>query len=331
MPSVHPVCYVSGSAPVSCLDFHQPDHSPGQILAGDVEGRLYAWSLLSWECQQKIRIFPAGGCTFLRCIGDQIILQGRLTKGENSALVLMGLQDREGVSNWTKIWQADKEDYNHDGFCKGSNHGQVLALPLGTSDIQVCIKDEAQVKKLALLRLDSNVFGNLMSVKVSKIEDQIRILSGSENGCIHLWDWADALILAKFELAPMIPFALDFDSSSAQGFIGGDQEYVVSFKIQNGNFQKLCQREIPSKGISHAQIRKSGGKIVVSACWDSTIRVFSWVKPSQLKPLGALKFHSETIEAVQCARKPVASHGNKILIAAASKDKKISFWDIYNE
>ncbi|TRY68507.1 hypothetical protein TCAL_14228 [Tigriopus californicus] len=259
MPSVHPVCYVSGSAPVSCLDFHQPDHSPGQILAGDVEGRLYAWSLLSWECQQKIRIFPAGGCTFLRCIGDQIILQGRLTKGENSALVLMGLQDREGVSNWTKIWQADKEDYNHDGFCKGSNHGQVLALPLGTSDIQVCIKDEAQVKKLALLRLDSNVFGNLMSVK------------------------------------------------------------------------KLCQREIPSKGISHAQIRKSGGKIVVSACWDSTIRVFSWVKPSQLKPLGALKFHSETIEAVQCARKPVASHGNKILIAAASKDKKISFWDIYNE
>lgn len=331
MASVHPVCYVSGSAPISCLEFYQPENSRGHILAGDVEGNLYSWSLLSWECQKKSRIFPVGGCTFLNCVDDHLVVHGRLTKGENSALVMLALQDREGDPSWNEIWQSKKEDYNHDGFCKGSCLDKVFALPLGMSDIQVCIHDESQIKKLAHLRLDSDVYGNLMSVKVTKIENQIRIFSGSENGAILLWDWTEAQVLAKFEVAPMIPFTLDFDFHTSQGFIGGDQEYVISFHVQNGEFHQLCQRSIPSKGISHVQIRESDRKIVVSACWDSTIRIFSWLKPRQLKPLGALKFHSETIEAVACSHKPVSSYGNKILIAAASKDKKISFWDIYND
>jgi WD40 repeat protein len=70
---------------------------------------------------------------------------------------------------------------------------------------------------------------------------------------------------------------------------------------------------------------------LIAAGWDSTVKVFSWKKPEKLKPLGALKFHSDTVEAVACTRRPVAEGPGPVghLLAAASKDAKISLWSIY--
>ena len=75
-------------------------------------------------------------------------------------------------------------------------------------------------------------------------------------------------------------------------------------------------------------------QLALAASWDSSLRVFSWMKPKQLKPLGALKFHSETLQALTWSGEDnwIKLKGESTpLIAAGGKDMKISFWRIYND
>ena len=94
-------------------------------------------------------------------------------------------------------------------------------------------------------------------------------------------------------------------------------------------------REIVSYGTKksyNVRERPSDKKILICGSWDSTIKLFSWVKPDKLKPLGALKFHSDSVEAVACTKRPVQGVILKgQLFAAASKDLKVSLWKVYDD
>ena len=61
------------------------------------------------------------------------------------------------------------------------------------------------------------------------------------------------------------------------------------------------------------------GPLAAGASWDTTLRLFSWLKPDRLKPLGALKFHTESLTCVDCC-------SDQGWIAAGSKDGKLSVW-----
>ena len=61
-------------------------------------------------------------------------------------------------------------------------------------------------------------------------------------------------------------------------------------------------------------------------CWDNTVRLFSLKRENKLKPLGALKFHTDSVDCVHFSWRNEA----KILLAAGGKDGKVSIWDIYN-
>ena len=56
------------------------------------------------------------------------------------------------------------------------------------------------------------------------------------------------------------------------------------------------------------------------------MRLFSLKRENKLKPLGALKFHDESVDCVAFS----SIIETKILLAAGSKDGKVSIWDIYN-
>jgi len=61
------------------------------------------------------------------------------------------------------------------------------------------------------------------------------------------------------------------------------------------------------------------------------VKLFSWIKPEKLKPLGALKFHTGSIDCVCSVASPLnylKFKGN--ILAAGSKDGKISLWSLYN-
>ena len=100
------------------------------------------------------------------------------------------------------------------------------------------------------------------------------------------------------------------------------EDYLETHQIgEKGELTLLKKRSLPEKGsISSLKIRKDG-KILAGGSWDSTLRLFSWLKPANLKPLGALKFHQKAIEAVAVTSK---------LIAAGSSDGYVTIWDVYN-
>lgn len=86
------------------------------------------------------------------------------------------------------------------------------------------------------------------------------------------------------------------------------QDYVT---LVNPGVSQLCGR--------------GDGKLLASAGWDHRVRVFGWKK---LRPLAVLQYHSDMVQSVA-----FSDHQDprQRLLAAGSKDQRISLWSIYNE
>ena len=116
---------------------------------------------------------------------------------------------------------------------------------------------------------------------------------------------------------------LGYSQSFLFFFVKNVETFSTVNQVNNvsGELTLLKNRQLPSKGISSLKIRPDG-KILVAGSWDSTIRLFSWLKPQNLKPLGALKFHENAIDAIDVTSK---------LIAAGSSDGYVTIWNVYNK
>ena len=178
--------------------------------------------------------------------------------------------------------------------------------------------------------------GMVTAVKLAVVDDQAAILSVYESGKLLLsfisGNKIEAVAEFQFAIHDFVPLSLDFDSEKLIGVVAGSLDKIVTFKFFENSFSILTERTIPNKGIASLCLRGHDRKILIATSWDSTVKLFSWLKPEKLKPLAALKFHSDSVEAVTCTKYPV--EGIKLkghLIAAGSKDQKISLWSVYND
>lgn len=180
--------------------------------------------------------------------------------------------------------------------------------------------------------------GMLTSVKLALINNQLAIISSFESGKVQLGWLINKTFQIKsefqFQIKEFAPLTLDFDVGKLCAVVAGSGDKVISLKLDAklDTFSILTERKIPTNGISCLQVRTSDKKILICGSWDSTIKIFSWIKPERLKPLGALKFHSEAVNVVTCTKGLVKSAKIKgQLFAAGSKDGKVSLWSIYND
>ncbi|KAH0625558.1 hypothetical protein JD844_015121 [Phrynosoma platyrhinos] len=81
---------------------------------------------------------------------------------------------------------------------------------------------------------------------------------------------------------------------------------------------------LTNPGIAEVTLRQDQ-KILATAGWDHRIRLFGWKK---LKPLAVLDYHTA---AVHCVAFSDHSQPSERLMAAGSKDHRISVWSIYNQ
>lgn len=104
--------------------------------------------------------------------------------------------------------------------------------------------------------------------------------------------------------------------------------YSVCFKqlelIYNFLTQVYKTHKLVNAGISDITIRPDK-KILATAGWDHRMRIFGWKK---LKPLAVLDYHTATVHCVS-----FSDHKNpsERLLAAGSKDQRISIWSIYTQ
>lgn len=82
--------------------------------------------------------------------------------------------------------------------------------------------------------------------------------------------------------------------------------------------------ELVNPGISQLSLR-ADHKLLGSAGWDHRVRLFGWKK---LKPLAVLQYHTDSVHSVA-----FSDHADPRLrlMAAGSKDQRISIWSVYNE
>ncbi|XP_060105889.1 guanine nucleotide-binding protein subunit beta-like protein 1 isoform X3 [Heteronotia binoei] len=101
-----------------------------------------------------------------------------------------------------------------------------------------------------------------------------------------------------------------------------DAKLGVPLCLKLWQIQQTCQLTNP--GIADVTLRPDK-KILATAGWDHRIRIFGWKK---LKPLAVLDYHTA---AVHCVAFSDHSQPSQRLMAAASKDHRISVWAIYNQ
>lgn len=77
-------------------------------------------------------------------------------------------------------------------------------------------------------------------------------------------------------------------------------------------------------GVSQLCLR-GDHKLLASAGWDHRVRIFGWKK---LQPLAVLKYHTDMVQSVA-----FSDHQDprQRLLAAGSKDQRISLWSVFSE
>ncbi|KAH0504334.1 Guanine nucleotide-binding protein subunit beta-like protein 1 [Microtus ochrogaster] len=184
---------------------------------------------------------------------------------------------------------------------------QILEMPSKTS---VCtLKPEADAKP-----------GMPMCLGLWQINSSPRplLLAGYEDGSVTLWDISERKVCSRIACHEEPVMGLDFDSQKAKGVSGSAGKVLAVWSLDGQQSLQVCKtQELTNPGIAEVTIRPDH-KLLATAGWDYRIRVFHW---RTMKPLAVLAFHSASVYCVA-----FATDG---LLAAGSKDQRISIWSLY--
>lgn len=190
---------------------------------------------------------------------------------------------------------------------RGSDEVQILEMPSKTS---VCtLKPEAGAKP-----------GMPMCLELWQADSSPRplLLAGYEDGSVALWDISERKVCSRIACHTEPIMGLDFDSQKARGISGSAEKALAVWSLDEQQTLQVCRtHELTNPGIADVKIRPDR-KILATAGWDHRIRVFHW---RTMKPLAVLAFHSATVHCVA-----FATDG---LLAAGSRDQRISVWSLY--
>lgn len=184
---------------------------------------------------------------------------------------------------------------------------QILEMPSKTS---VCtLKPEADARP-----------GMPMCLGLWQTNSSLRplLLAGYEDGSVTLWDISERKVCSQITCHEEPVMGLDFDSQKAKGISGSAGKVLAVWSLDDQqSLQVKKTHELTNPGIAEVTIRPDH-KILATAGWDHRIRVFHW---RTMKPLAVLAFHSAPVYCVA-----FAADG---LLAAGSKDQRISIWSLY--
>ncbi|KAF6081292.1 G protein subunit beta 1 like [Phyllostomus discolor] len=190
---------------------------------------------------------------------------------------------------------------------RGSDEIQILEMPSKTS---VCtLKPEADAKP-----------GMPMCLELWQADSSSRplLLAGYEDGSVALWDVSERKVCSRIACHTEPVMGLDFDSQKARGVSGSAEKALAVWSLDEQQALQVCRtHELTNPGISDVKIR-SDRKILATAGWDHRVRVFHW---RTMKPLAVLAFHTAIVHCLA-----FAADG---LLAAGSKDHRISVWSLY--
>ncbi|OWZ04212.1 hypothetical protein PHMEG_00023920 [Phytophthora megakarya] len=116
----------------------------------------------------------------------------------------------------------------------------------------------------------------------------------------------------------LLSFDVTRNGRSAICGSSGEELYTANFDVASHTISSRSFFSCSHGGFSSVCIR-GDQRIVATAGWDHRVRVFHLRK---LKPLAVLKYHSESVFALDFS-------ADSALLTSCSKDHKIALWSIY--
>ncbi|KAM4707128.1 guanine nucleotide-binding protein subunit beta-like protein 1 isoform 2-T2 [Discoglossus pictus] len=214
------------------------------------------------------------------------------------------------------------------GFCKCSllkTESCLLGVP-SRENSQVDVLDLPSKKIVSSLipNADSR-WGMAMCMKIWQplSGSSPLLLVGYEDGSVVLWNISEHKFMSRLACHTEPVMGLDFDCENLRGASGSSEKILSVWSLdEQQNLKAYKVQEIINPGISDVILRQDR-KILATAGWDHRIRIFGWKK---MKPLAVLQYHKATVHCVS-----FSDHINPTnrLLAAGSKDQRISIWAIY--
>ncbi|NXN91599.1 GNB1L protein, partial [Rhinopomastus cyanomelas] len=292
------------------------------LFSGSENGLIHVWNLKTRRVDTAL---DGHGRKSVYCMETMGARDKLLSQGRDQRICLWDLAEgRTSVTDFVftenvgfcrcSLLQVAQGRWLMAMASKALEEVQVLELPSKTS---VCtLKPEVGAK-----------LGMPMCLKLWQLssDSQPLLLAGYEDGSVVLWNLSMGKALSRLGCHQEPVMSLDFDSEKARG-ISGSSEKVLSIWSLNEqqNLQVYKTHNLVNAGISDITIRPDR-KILATAGWDHRIRIFGWKK---LKPLAVLDYHTATVHCVSFSDHKSLSER---LLAAGSKDHRISIWSIYTD
>ncbi|XP_062399070.1 guanine nucleotide-binding protein subunit beta-like protein 1 [Sardina pilchardus] len=307
-------------AAVNTLHFSCDRPDPPLLFSGSTKGAVHIWNLNTRRPEKVLEGHRGSSVIWVSTLSRETVL----SQGRDMRVCLWPLSEGRGGE------AGDSLHTGSVGFCQCS-------LLIRGPDSSLLAYASEQMEEVKVMELPSKVpvcslkpdkkLGMVMCLKIWQPDagEGPRLVAGYEDGSVLLWDVTQGRLLGSLSAHPEPVMCLDFDPGRRRGVSGSAENAIRSWTLDGQqNLQQQESVELLNPGISQLRIR-GDGKILAVAGWDHRIRVFGW---KRLKPLAVLKCHTDMMLSVA-----FSDHADptKRLMAAGSKDQRISVWSIYNQ
>ncbi|XP_066281851.1 guanine nucleotide-binding protein subunit beta-like protein 1 [Branchiostoma lanceolatum] len=317
-PPPDPVFVLRGSdGAVNCLKFHCHEaDSPRLLFSGTASGKIHPWNL---QTKRSMGVLDGHGGQGILSLGlcDNMMLY---SQGRDGAVALWDLHEgRKDVSDTIPVSAV--------GFCQVEmfNQGSSrLMAAAGVGPAEIVGMDLQSKKPIFSLQPTegSPPHGMVMALKADC--ECLHLWAAYEDGSVAMWDVKQRQIVSHLQVHAEPILCMDYDQEQGKGVTGSADNKLAVWTDKDRQLLTKQIVELSNPGLSCVKIRDDH-KVVVTGGWDHMIRLYGWKK---LKPLAVLDYHTDI---VQCVDFSDHDKSEARLLAAGSKDQRISLWSIYNQ
>ncbi|XP_005936954.1 guanine nucleotide-binding protein subunit beta-like protein 1 [Haplochromis burtoni] len=320
-PSPSPIYTLRGAGgPLNTLHFSCQGEGTPLLFSGSGKGAIHIWNLNSRRAEKIIEAHSGNSVIWVSTLqsADALISQGR-------DMQVCRWDVSEGRSELVESVRTGSVGYCQCSLLEMSPANYLLAYAgEQTEEIKII---ELPSKTAVCTLVPEEKLGMVMCLKLWQPDSGSGplLLAGYENGSLLLWDVTQRSKLSQVKAHPEPVMCLTFDTTSLRGVSGSSEKTLSSWSLDGqSNLQLQDCVTLVNPGVSQLCIRMDR-KLLASAGWDHRIRVFGWKK---LRPLAVLQYHTDMVLSVAFSdhRDP-----RQRVLAAGSKDQRISLWSVYNE
>uniref|UniRef100_H3DH85 Guanine nucleotide binding protein (G protein), beta polypeptide 1-like n=1 Tax=Tetraodon nigroviridis TaxID=99883 RepID=H3DH85_TETNG len=317
-----PVYILRGSgAPLNTLHFSCHDVDSPLLFSGSGKGQIHIWNLNTRRAQKILEGHSGNSVIWVNTLQTTSAL---ISQGRDMQVCLWDLS--EGRSHVVdSVWTGSV------GFCQCS----VLERSPGSSLLAFAGKETEEIKIIELPSITpvctlvpDATLGIVLCIQLYLTDSTSGplLLAGYEDGSLLLWEVTQRSKVSSAKAHPEPVMCLTFDTERLRGISGSSEKKLASWILDRQSEPPDLQDSVALVNPGVSQLRLRGDrKLLASAGWDHRVRIFGWKK---LQPLAVLKYHTDLVQSVA-----FSDHQDprQRLLAAGSRDQRISLWSIFSE